>query len=58
LDNLFCDQTAVGCQGILWLFAIFPIFLAEEGYRFFYQIEAEKRFSSVEIQEKRIRQKR
>jgi len=50
LENPFCDQTAVGCQGILGLFAILLIFFVEEGYCLFYQIETEKGFSSVEIE--------
>jgi hypothetical protein len=58
LDNLFCDQTAVGREGILYCFVKVVLFFIKERYCFFYQIEAEKRFSSVEIEVVAIRQKR
>jgi len=50
LNYLFCDQAPVGCYGIINSFFELSIFLVQEGYGFSYQVEREKRFSSIEIE--------
>ena len=58
LENFIRDQAAIGCQGILRLFAVFLIFFVEEGERFFDKIEAEKGLSPVEVEVVKTGQKR
>ncbi len=50
LNYFFCDQASVGGYGIISSFFELSVYFVKERYSFFYKIEGEERFSSVEIE--------
>jgi hypothetical protein len=50
LNYLFCDQASVCCYRVTGSFFELYIFFVQEGYGSSYQVEREKRLSSVEIE--------
>jgi hypothetical protein len=50
LNYLFCNQASVGGYGVISSLFEFSIFFVQEYYGFSYQVEREKRFSSIEVE--------
>lgn len=57
-DDVVCDQTAVGGEGIAGLFCTAILFFVKERNGLPYQVETEERLAPVKIQVERIGQKR
>ena len=51
LDDFICEEASVSRDGIMNIFSVFYVLIAQEGNSFFDKSKAEKRFSAVKTEE-------